>query len=228
MLEDPGGDRQSVGLGNPVAVAAGGDCRRRRGRRRSYRRARAVRRILFDDGSVCKCGAMCEEQTNCCEDWIELCPGEPPLAGAQHIRRRSTAAGGRRRVSPCPAALDLASSAERHVNHAAFLNHARHPLRLFLVGGSLAELVLLGTLGANGQTLRVAAADSFAWTLKTYSGVTVHQWPRSVARRRAPSTSARARERGGGRCGYTPDGEPIFLGKNCYESQSAAPALRRS
>ena len=64
-------------------------------------------------------------------------------------------------------------------------------LRLFLVGGSLAELVLLGTLGANGQTLRVAAADSFAWTLKAYSGVTVHQ---VAPERGAPSRTVNVRE----------------------------------
>ncbi len=95
---------------------------------------------------------------------------------------------------PCPAPLlDLASSAAWNGTSITltFLNHARYPLRLFLVGGSLAELVLLGTLGANGQTLRVAAADSFAWTLKAYSGVTVHQ---VAPERGAPSRTVNVRE----------------------------------
>ena len=199
LLEDPGA---AIGnplvLGNPVAVAAlaatvGGGARPPA---LVPPRARAVRRILFDDGSVCKCGAMCEEQTNCCEDWIELCPGEPPPAGA------AATSGAAVEVPPeddgasppCPAPLlDLASSAAWNGTSITltFLNHARYPLRLFLVGGSLAELVLLGTLGANGQTLRVAAADSFAWTLKTYSGVTVHQ---VAPERGAPSRTVNVRE----------------------------------
>ena len=121
---------------------------------------------------------------------IELCPGEPPPAGA------AATSGAAVEVPPeddgasppCPAPLldSRRRRRERHVNHADLLNHARYPLRLFLVGGSLVELVLLGTLG--GRTPR-RGADWFAWTLKAYSGVTGALRPRAwraVAHRQRP------------------------------------------
>ena len=125
----------------------------------------------------------------CCWDWGELCEqGRSPATPSGGIYS-SVLTG---RACPAPTNPPLTSAVRRGTPiRLTFLNHARYPLRLFLVGGSLAELVLLGTLGANGQTLRVAAADSFAWTLKAYSGVTVHQ---VAPERGAPSRTVNVRE----------------------------------
>ena len=141
--------------------------------RRVPRRTRPVDHITFEDGSTCDCSPLCEGLGTCCEDWPDLCE-----QGRRHID--GSADGDEPPLPPCPAPatqprLESSPAAGSQPIRLTFVNHARHPVKIFHVpaGGAAARELEMGSLRAHGPPLTFDTRDSHAWVARSWSGVTM-------------------------------------------------------
>ena len=170
---DGGGGAGAGGGGGPAAAAAGGGGGEGVAMplpQRQQARPRQVRSVVFDDGSRCECGPLCEQAGSCCDDWAELCEASAPLTagGADGAEAWATSP-----PCPVPAEPPLASAAREGAPISlSFLNHAPFPVRLYFAhrGGQQTEMA---TLPSNGQALTFDTQDAHAWAAKSFSGITL-------------------------------------------------------
>ena len=153
------------------------------------KRPRRVDRIVFEDGSACDCSAQCEMAGTCCDDWPELCQQGRRLGG----EGGEGGAGGdewmdadEESVPTCPPPSHPPLESERRNGsriRLTFLNHARHPVKLFHLPASGGREVEMGELRANGPPLTFTARDSHAWAARSWGGATMLELPPREGRR---------------------------------------------
>ena len=183
---------------------------------------RRVERVVFEDGSSCECAAACEANGTCCDDWAELCAqgrapagGESANAGGASASAGGDGAGsvgsvdGEPPLPPCPAPTHPPlSSAARDTGRSirlSFLNHARHPVKLYYRGPPpTATEHEMGSLSAYGPPLTFDATDSQAWVVRAWNGITMLEVPPREGR---PSTTVDIFE-----CDLRPPPRPLHHG----------------